>query len=75
LQGAEISGNQCTDKGVPNGVHYTESLSKGSWILKTLNATDVMSQLMGVDDAEKVNWLKALGAYHVAGTDNFELVV
>jgi hypothetical protein len=75
LQGAETSGSQCTDKAdVPNGVHYSESLSKGSWILKSLNATDVMSQLLGVDDAEKVDWLKALGAYHVAGTDTFEVV-
>lgn len=40
----------------PNGVYYTENLSKGSWILKTPNAMDVMSQLMGVDDAEKVSW-------------------
>jgi hypothetical protein len=73
-QGPQTSGGHCTDKDAPNGVHYTESLSTGSWILKTLNATDVMSQLLGVEDAEKVNWLKALGAYHVAGTDIFEVV-
>jgi len=76
LQGAETdSGSQCTHKDVPNGVHHTESLSAGSWILKTPNATAIMNQLMGVDEAERVNWLKALGAYHVAGTDNFEVIV
>lgn len=74
LQEAESSGSRCTDKAVPNGVHFTESISRGSWILKTLNPTEVMNQLLDVHDAEKVDWLKALGAYHVPGTDNYEVV-
>lgn len=73
LQGAADE-TSCTNTAAPNGVHYTPDLSKGSWVLKTPNATAALAELEGVDDAEKVNWLNAHGAYHVAGSDEVTIV-
>ena len=55
----------CVPTAIPNGVHYTENLAEGSWVLRTPRAAHVFAQLMHVDDAEKANWLGAPCAYHV----------
>lgn len=66
--------DKCSSSAEPNGVHYTPDISTGSWILKTPDAAQMLADLMAVDDAEKVNWLKAHGAYHVAGSDHVTMV-
>ncbi|XP_024357897.1 uncharacterized protein [Physcomitrium patens] len=71
---ADNSHESCTSTSAPNGVHYTEHLSKGSWILHSDNATELMAELKKIVDEEKVNWLKARGAYLIPGSDTIEYV-
>ncbi|KAG0557760.1 hypothetical protein KC19_11G155200 [Ceratodon purpureus] len=66
--------DKCSSSAEPNGVHYTPDISTGSWIVKTPDAAQMLADLMAVDDAEKVNWLKAHGAYHVAGSHHVTMV-
>lgn len=74
LQGDDHHDNKCSSTAEPNGVHHTPDISTGSWILKTSDAAKMLADLMALDDAEKVNWLKSHGAYHVAGSDHVNIV-
>lgn len=64
----------CTHTAVPDGVHYTENVATGSWVLKTPYASKVMAELMAIDNDHKVDWLKAHGAHYVPGIENYAVV-
>ncbi|BFI16400.1 hypothetical protein MPTK1_5g21410 [Marchantia polymorpha subsp. ruderalis] len=44
------------------GLVFTEDSAKGTWILKSSNATQLMSQIENLTDVEKLTWFKAHGA-------------
>ncbi|OAE32151.1 hypothetical protein AXG93_2912s1410 [Marchantia polymorpha subsp. ruderalis] len=44
------------------GLVFTEDSAKGTWILKSSNATQLMSQIENLTDEEKLSWFKAHGA-------------
>ncbi|KAL2633677.1 hypothetical protein R1flu_005157 [Riccia fluitans] len=50
----------------PTGIVYTEESMTGSWMLKSPDAVNLMSQLESLPAGEKIDWLKTQGATFVA---------